>query len=166
MKTSLLYLILSFFVVSIIGLFIWFLQDAYNIATPVIDKSKAIQNEQDREMKSSDDWLIKLSQKEQNSYYYPVIEVDIKFDLSEYKNSVKEYNKTYKIIIPNLDEYKFFCVKQVLSFRKIDYSYYKSGDKLNFVISTSDDNYMNKVLKELKIYGIDYKVEQQKEQNS
>jgi hypothetical protein len=110
------------------------------------------ENTQDIE---DNEWIYKLKTSTPKEYAYPVSEIEI--NLQEKKPGIDE--RFYKVVIDELDGYKFFCVNQVLSRNNINYSFYKEQGLVRLVVASPDYRSLKKVMDAVKEYGIEYKIE-------
>lgn len=101
------------------------------------------------------DWIYKLKKSTPKEYAYPISEIEI--NLQEKKPGLDE--RFYKVVIDELDGYKFFCVNQVLSRNNINYSFYKEQGLVRLVVASPDFRSLKKVMDAVKEYGIEYKIE-------
>lgn len=101
------------------------------------------------------EWVGRFAKQDPKDFAYPATELQIKLDLVGHM----EHEKVYRIVIGDVDSYKFFCINQVLSSNGIKYSYYRTDGFVRLIIATSDRKYMEQVLSELEDYGIEYKIE-------
>ena len=60
------------------------------------------------------------------------------------------------IEIKDLDEYKYFCIAQVLKQNKLESTYYKSGEVLRLMVFIDDELVLQKFLQDLQYYRIQY----------
>ncbi len=100
-------------------------------------------------------WLGELADKKNEKFMLPTTELQIKLE----DNQKKELIEVYRIEIEKLDSYKFFCLNQVFKANGIEYSYYKKDGYIKLVIVTPDKVELESILKELKKYGIEYKLD-------
>lgn len=107
-------------------------------------------------MSSGGDWIKRLKDATKMDYSYPVSEIEIA--LQEEKPGFDK--RFYRVVIDELDGYKFFCVNQVLSANNINYSFYKDGGLVRLVIATTDYKDLKEIMDTIKTYGIDYKIEE------
>lgn len=105
---------------------------------------------------SNRDWIRRLKESTITNYSYPVSEIEIA--LQEEKPGFDK--RFYKIVIDELDGYKFFCVNQVLSANNIDYSFYKDGGFVRLVVAATNYKELKSIMDTIKTYGIEYKIEE------
>lgn len=101
------------------------------------------------------DWLSGLSQRGQNTFVYPAPEVQLHLSLVE--DRVRN-TKDFRVKVRAIDSYQFFCLNQVLTAHKINYSYYRTGDAVELVINAQDEGYIKSVLEKLRYYEINYEL--------
>ncbi|MDO7252678.1 hypothetical protein [Helicobacter cappadocius] len=116
-----------------------------NISIP--DKNKSLSDQ-------DDSWL-KDSLKNSKSYAYPATEIKISMDFK----SPDDKSIPTKLIVDNLDEYKFFCLNEVLKEEKIEFAYYQAKNSTNIVIFLPSDKRRDKIMEDLKYYEIQYKLQ-------
>ena len=97
-------------------------------------------------------WLKSFPPSSNESFQYPATELFVKFDFA--KNP--QENAMRSIEIKDLDEYKYFCVAQVLKQNKLESTYYKSGDVLRLMVFIDNDVVLQKFLNDLQYYRIQY----------
>ncbi|RDU56366.1 hypothetical protein CQA49_01515 [Helicobacter sp. MIT 00-7814] len=86
------------------------------------------------------------------TFQYPATELFVKFDFAD-ENDTKSIRS---IEIEELDEYKYFCVAQVLKQHKLESTYYKMGEKLRLMVFIEDSAVLKKFLEDLDYYRIQY----------
>ena len=114
--------------------------------------SKIADNVQVSEIEHNDMWLKSFPPSSNESFQYPATELFVKFDFA--KNP--QENAMRSIEIKDLDEYKYFCVAQVLKQNKLESTYYKSGDVLRLMVFIDNDVVLQKFLNDLQYYRIQY----------
>lgn len=115
-----------------------------------------VTNQQDQNEKSDDEWIKSFAKQSKKGFEYPVTELQIKLDLLQ---QLKDQT-VYRVVIDDLDEYKFFCINQVLKAKDIKYSYFRSKGYIKLIVTAKDEEYLKSVLLQLKEYNINYKIEQ------
>lgn len=121
------------------------------IQSPLI-ASKAVDIIQTAQIEHDDMWLRDFTTYSNDSFQYPATELFVKFDFA--KNP--QDNAIRSIEIKDLDEYKYFCVAQVLKQNKLESTYYKSGDVLRLMVFIDNDTILQKFLQDLQYYRIQY----------
>lgn len=121
------------------------------IQSPLI-ASKAADTIQTAQIEHDDMWLRDFTTSSNDSFQYPATELFVKFDFA--KNP--QDNAIRSIEIKDLDEYKYFCVAQVLKQNKLESTYYKSGDVLRLMVFIDNDTILQKFLQDLQYYRIQY----------
>lgn len=114
--------------------------------------SKLADNVQMTQIEHNDMWLKDFSASSSDSFQYPATELFVKFDFA---NNPQD-NVIRSIEIKDLDEYKYFCVAQVLKQNKLESTYYKSGDVLRLMVFIDNDVVLQKFLQDLQYYRIQY----------
>jgi hypothetical protein len=100
-----------------------------------------------------------LSSKIVSQNYYPVNQINIQLDKID---GYKKNKKLYAVVFEDIDEYRFFCAKQVFDSTNRPYSFIKRGSKLRVSIILEDSLMYKKLIKELKKYEIVPKIISQK----
>jgi len=104
----------------------------------------------------TNDWINRLKESKKSDFIYPISEIEIAL-----KEDTPELDKRfYRVVIDELDGYKFFCVNQVLSANNINYSFYKDGGLVKLIIASADYKEFRNIMKTVKEYGIEYKIEE------
>jgi hypothetical protein len=104
---------------------------------------------------SKDSWITQLQTSNKQDYHYPVTEVSMKLAV------VQQVEKN--ITIPNysistgyLEPYHNFCVNQVLNEQKgIKYKIIESGDKIKFIINSTNKSVIDNIIRDLKYHDIE-----------
>lgn len=104
---------------------------------------KAPHNEEDRNNALSQNLDV------QESINYPVIEHHFEIPFEEKK---REYSK---LIIKDLKDYQWWCLKEILKKEQIDYAYDSTKNQLNLIIYL-DENKKERFLADLDYYKIRY----------
>ncbi|WP_219349822.1 hypothetical protein [Helicobacter sp. 13S00482-2] len=99
-------------------------------------------------------WL-KDSLKNFKPYTYPATEIKIHMDFK----SPDDKSIPTKLVIDNLDEYKFFCLNEILKEKKLEFAYYQAKNSTNIVIFLPSDKRRNQIMQDLKYYEIQYKLQ-------
>lgn len=100
-------------------------------------------------------WLDFLLKKP-SSYSYPATEMKLIVDFKKHG----EASENPILIVNNLDDYKFFCLDEVLKQKKIEFAYSKTNDSLNMIIYLpKDTKIQHSLMNELKYYEIKYKLQ-------
>ncbi len=119
------------------------------------DGSGGINNLNTQKSFNNDSWTSSLSQGDQGNYMYPALELDISFDI----DSLEKRQKQFRVIVEELDSYKFFCLNQVLTSNGMNYAFYRNGKGIQLMVSAKSEEYLNAVLEQLKHYEIKYQVD-------
>lgn len=86
------------------------------------------------------------------TFQYLATELFVKFDFADESDT----KSIRSIEIKELDEYKYFCVVQVLKQHKLESTYYKMGEKLRLMVFIEDSAVLKKFLEDLDYYKIQY----------
>ncbi|PAF51101.1 hypothetical protein BKH43_02530 [Helicobacter sp. 13S00401-1] len=101
-------------------------------------------------------WLAR-SDLSTSNFQFPINVINI--NISVKKPDEMQVDPT-KILIENLDEYKFFYLNEILRLKHIKFSYYKSGDKLALLVSIPNAALRESMLKDFRYYNIKYQINQ------
>ena len=104
---------------------------------------------------ASTQWIKDLAQKKRPSFSYPVKEIQIELPLVK-KSKISE---TYRLILKKMDDYKLFCVKQILQHRNLPYALYAEKDNTIVVVHNASFSMLNNIAKYVKSFGIDIQIE-------
>ncbi|GAA8064211.1 hypothetical protein HpDR60_17020 [Helicobacter pylori] len=114
-----------------------------NSPTETSHNKKALHNEEDRNNALSQNLDV------QESINYPVIEHHFEIPFEEKK---REYSK---LIIKDLKDYQWWCLKEILKKEQIDYAYDSTKNQPNLIIYL-DKNKKERFLADLDYYKIRY----------
>ena len=104
-------------------------------------------------------WINKTDIKRDDSYYYPVTEINIHIDLTASVDS--KYNsrlRKYKLVTQKLDDYHYFCLKQVLDQSQVQKSIERYENEIGVILYASGKQKLDYIVNELKKYEITSKV--------
>lgn len=140
------------------GILIFFLLNKYREAASFIftEVEEMAKMQTSPKLLDNDSWVEQFAKANKADFTYPATELRIKLDLV----SKMSEEKIFRVVIDDIDAYKFFCLNQVLKNNNIKYSYYKTKGFVKLVITTQDKNYLKTVLEQLLDYGIKYKIEE------
>ncbi|NWF66719.1 MAG: hypothetical protein HXX81_04540 [Campylobacterales bacterium] len=155
MSKKLSIIVFSFlFCLSIVSMFVVYNYIHEDVET--VENIASIKKENKKEeIVSETNWLDKIAKKEIKDYSFAVNDISIKIALNE---EIK-FEEFFEIVVENIDEYKFFCLNQILKSKEIKFYLYKKLNFVKLIVTTNDKNYLDTVLAELKRYDIEYKVE-------
>ncbi len=105
---------------------------------------KASHNEEDRNN------ALSQNLDAQESINYPVVEHYFEIPFEEKK---REYSK---LIIKDLKDYQWWCLKEILKKEQIDYAYDSTKNQPNLIIYLLDENKKERLLADLDYYKIRY----------
>lgn len=112
-----------------------------------IPKMQSIQNET---------WVNTANQKiEDATRQFPSNILDINVEVKRYEDLKTDYTK---VLVKNLDDYKFFCLNEILRQKHIDFSYFKNQNSLDLLLFIPDENKRQSILKDFQYYGIEYEI--------
>lgn len=106
-------------------------------------------------LSDSDNSWLEESLKNSKSYTYPATEIKIRMDF----RSPDDKSIPTKLVIDNLDDYKFFCLGEVLKEQKLEFAYYQSKNSTNIVVFLPSDKRRNQIMKDLKYFKIPYQLQ-------
>jgi hypothetical protein len=147
------YGVLAFFTLSFLGVFIYLYNDAYSVKKEEIDIKKY--STESKEGIEKNDWMNLLSSQITQESYLPVPQINIQLDKIDGYDANK---KVYTISMSNIDEYKFFCAKQVFDSYNRPYSFVKRGSDLQVSLVLEKSSMYDEIIYELKTYEIDINV--------
>lgn len=101
-------------------------------------------------------WIENARQKAKDStYQFPSNILDIGVDVKQYQDLKMDYTK---VVVKNLDDYKFLCLNQILRQNRIDFSYFKKQDSLDLLLLIPDKAKREAILNDFAYYNIDYEI--------
>lgn len=106
-------------------------------------------------LSDSDNSWLEDSLKNSKSYIYPATEIKIRMDF----RSPNDKSVPTKLVIDNLDDYKFFCLGEVLKEQKLEFAYYQSKNSTNIVVFLPSDKRRNQIMEDLKYFKIPYQLQ-------
>ncbi|RDU72777.1 hypothetical protein CQA66_03700 [Helicobacter aurati] len=113
-------------------------------AIPKVDTTKNTQWLQNTEQ------ITKVS-----NYQFPANILDIAIEVKRERDLKIDPTK---VAVKNLDDYKFFCLNEILRQRHIDFSYFKNQDSLNLLLFVPDETKRKTLLKDFEYYEIEYEI--------
>ncbi len=81
--------------------------------------------------------------------------LDINIEVKRYEDLKTDYTK---VLVKNLDDYKFFCLNEILRQKHIDFSYFKHKDTLDLLLFMPNEAQREMILNDFKYYGIEYEI--------
>ena len=101
-------------------------------------------------------WIENARQKAEDSkHQFPSNILDINVEVKQYKDLKTDYTK---VVVKNLDDYKFLCLNEILRQNRIDFSYFKKNDSLDLLLFIPDKSKREEILSDFAYYNIDYEV--------
>ena len=100
-------------------------------------------------------WTVALKRDKADDFYYPVTEVSISLNLLDhvdqaYKNRLRHF----KLHTQKLNNYHYFCLKQVLDQSSIKHKIERFDDEIGVILYSQSQKTLSYVVDELKKYGI------------
>ncbi|STQ85692.1 hypothetical protein LS73_005225 [Helicobacter muridarum] len=90
-----------------------------------------------------------------STFQFPANVLDISIDV---KKEVDIKIDPTKIVVKNLDDYKFFCLNEILRQKRVDFSYFKNENSLHLLLFIPDETKRKLLLKDFEYYDIEYEV--------
>jgi hypothetical protein len=100
-------------------------------------------------------WLEDLAEKRRPSYAYAVSEMEIDLPLKR----KPEPHTAYRLILKHLDNYKMFCIRQLLEQNGIDYAIYREKENGILTVHNLSKEGLDRIVKMVKKYDIDIETE-------
>jgi hypothetical protein len=101
--------------------------------------------------KEQSGWLDRLRNIKVSKFTFPTNELMIKLDA----NSSESSSAVSTFRMPNIDDYRLFCVEQVLSINQLTYYYSRVDENLLLSLKTADETLIRKIFREFGEYGIE-----------
>ena len=118
------------------------------------EKTDLPQAEHISSIPSKEKWLERISEQEDDGYFYPVTEIFIEVDLKE----PPKKTTIYQLKAGDLDSYQLFCLKEVLKQYKIKYMFEQKRDDMKLIIYSKNITQLKNIVKTLKNYDINAKI--------
>ncbi len=101
-------------------------------------------------------WTINANEKAKDvTHQFPSNILDINIEVKRYEDLKTDYTK---VLVKNLDDYKFLCLNEILRQRRIDFSYFKNQSSLDLLLFVPDENKRLAILKDFEYYNIEYEI--------
>ncbi len=142
-----------------VAIFITSFLISINSDTVVVDDEPLSYQETTKRENKQKNWLDHFSKSKKLGYSYPVNEIYLKVDLNEKITKVI----TYKLSANIQDPYQLFCLKEELDNYKMKYFLKKDKYGVDLLIYSRNVNKLNDLVKVLKNYKINARVEHYKE---
>ncbi len=121
-----------------------------------IPKQSGISNIPKMQSIQDESWIESASDKvASTNYQFPSNVLDINVDVKRYEDLKMDYTK---VVVKNLDDYKFFCLNEILRQKHIDFSYFKHNDSLDLLLFMPNESQRDIILQDFKYYGIEYEI--------
>jgi len=129
----------------------------YFLYQNVSDPSVALQYEkpqpaESQTQKKNYGWLEGLSKTGVTHDQYPVEELDIEFVLSD----LPKPKKIFKLTARGIDQYDYFCIKQIFAQNDIQYEFVKQKQNLVARMSEMGSQKLQRLKNSLNYYEIEY----------
>ncbi len=123
---------------------------------PQIPQKATITNIPKMESVQDDVWISNANEKAlATTYQFPSNVLDINIEVKRYEDLKTDYTK---VLVKNLDDYKFFCLNEILRQKHIDFSYFKHKNTLDLLLFMPNENQREMILKDFAYYGIEYEI--------
>ena len=100
-------------------------------------------------------WLEDLAEKKKPSYTYAVSEMEIDLPLKRKPRP----HRAYRLTLNHLDNYRMFCIRQLLDQNGIDYAIFRKRENGILIIHNLDKESLDRIVKMVRKYDIDIKIE-------
>lgn len=121
-----------------------------------IPQKQVIKNIPKMETIQDDVWISNANEKAiATTYQFPSNVLDINIEVKRYEDVKTDYTK---VLVKNLDDYKFFCLNEILRQKHIDFSYFKHKDTLDLLLFMPNEAQREMILNDFKYYGIEYEI--------
>lgn len=106
-------------------------------------------------------WLGRLDKDKQEDYYFPVTEISINLDLEQDVDSkYRNRSRYFKLITQSLNNYHYFCLKQVLDQSRIKHKIERYNNDIAVILYSQNGKVLNSIVKELNKYDIQSSVKE------
>lgn len=145
MRTKLPVLIVFCLFFLILGAWFFFSQISSS-AVPIV----VIEEQQKEEKQETpQEWFYVMADGKSQTFDYPVSEMGLKYETDRDIEPMRVY-------IDDLNEYRFYCINQILLDNKIEYAYYKTNSIIRLVVFLNDPTTQKKILEDFDYYKIRY----------
>lgn len=121
-----------------------------------VPQKPSIKNIPKMDTTQDDTWINNASEKAiATTYQFPSNVLDINIEVKRYEDLKTDYTK---VLVKNLDDYKFFCLNEILKQKHIDFSYFKHKNTLDLLLFMPDEKQREIILNDFKYYGIEYEI--------
>lgn len=140
---------IAFFLFSL-GLGAWFLFSSFSqnpvevLATPEQEKIP-----EGAKSDTQEEWFHIMADGKSETFQYPVSEMGLVYESDPDLRPMR-------VFVDDLNEYRFYCINQLLLESKIEYAYYKTNSIIRLVIFLNDPNTQKKILQDFDYYKIQY----------
>lgn len=145
MRTKLPVLIAFCLFFLILGVwFFYFSQKHSSNVPPALDQEQQVQKEEE----APQEWFYVMADGKSQTFQYPVSEMGLTYETHR--------DDSVRVFISDLNEYRFYCINQILVDNKIEYAYYKTHSVIQLVVFLNDPVTQKKILQDLDYYKIQY----------
>lgn len=96
-------------------------------------------------------WVEKISNQQTKSFSYPTNEMVLQYNFNRGVEPLR-------IFIEDLNEYRFYCINQILIENKIEYAYYKTDKVIQLVVFLNNKEMQHRILEDFNYYKIKYSI--------
>lgn len=146
MRTKLPVLIAFCLFFLILGL--WFYSSS-QASSPDIAPIVIQEQQQENKQETPQEWFYVMADGKSKTFEYPVSEMGLKYE------SDRDI-EPMRVFIDDLNEYRFYCINQILLDNKIEYAYYKTNSIIRLVVFLNDPTTQKKILEDFDYYKIQY----------
>jgi len=104
---------------------------------------------------SEQGWLKEMAHTKRPSFSYAVSEMELELPLK----TDPKIKQTFRIVLSDLDNYKMFCIKQLLTQEKIKFSMFRKEKNGILMVHDLDGSELERILKIVHGYNIKTKIE-------
>lgn len=102
---------------------------------------------------AQDGWFYKMGKQQNENYAYPTNEMILKYDFNKGVEPLR-------VFVDDLNEYRFYCINQVLIKNNIEYAYYKTDKAIQLIVFLNNKDTQKKILDDFNYYKISYTVQE------
>jgi len=104
---------------------------------------------------STQSWLKEMAHTKRPSFSYAVSEMELELPLK----TDPKIKQSFRIILSDLDNYKMFCIRQLLSQEKIKFSMFRKEKNGILMVHDLEGSELERILKIVHGYNIKTKIE-------
>ncbi len=144
----------AIFVGVVIFLIVFLIQVNQTDASIYADKADIPQAQHLPSIPSKEKWIERLSEHEDEGYFYPVTEIVVEVDLKE----PPKKTTIYQLKAGELDPYQLFCLKEVLKQYKVKYMFEQNEEETKLIVYSENLSQLKNIVKTLKNYAINARI--------